>query len=47
MIKNMANQVGFHIKDLQYVPRETVNLKEGLSVPRIFIQAKFCKKIKE
>ena len=34
---------GFHCNTCDYVQRETVNKKEGLCVPRIFVQAKFTK----
>ena len=31
--------------EIQYVHRDTVNKKEGLCVPRIFVQAKFIKPV--
>ena len=34
---------GFVVESNEYIKRETENKKEGLSVPRIFIQAKFTK----
>ena len=33
----------FHIDDLIYVFKETVNIKEEICVPRVFIQGKFRK----
>lgn len=37
------NTAGFSVKSLQYVLRETVNKKEQVSVPRVFLQGKFVK----
>ena len=34
---------GFEIVSNEYVLRETVNKKEGLCVPRVFVQGKFVK----
>ncbi len=34
---------GFHTTSNEYITRETVNKKEGLCVPRIFVQSKFQK----
>lgn len=43
----MATHAGFDIVSNKYVMRETVNKKEGLCVPRIFVQSKFVKTIKQ
>ena len=34
---------GFEVASSEYVHRQTVNKKEGLEVPRIFVQGKFVK----
>ena len=36
---------GYSCVNCEYIQRETVNKKEGLCVPRIFVQAKFIKSI--
>ncbi|CAH1788855.1 unnamed protein product [Owenia fusiformis] len=42
-LKEMFTEAGFNCENIEYVFRETVNRKEGLCVPRIFLQAKFTK----
>ena len=37
---------GFEVASSEYIHRQTVNKKEGLEVPRIFVQGKFVKPIK-
>ena len=39
----LVTSVGFEVCNCEYVHRRTVNKKEGLSVPRIFVQGKFVK----
>jgi len=39
----LFESVGFQTLDCGYIQRRTVNLKENIDVPRIFIQAKFKK----
>ena len=34
---------GYEIVENEYVKRRTVNRKEGIDVPRVFVQAKFIK----
>ena len=36
---------GFEVVENSYVQKETVNLKEGVSAPRVFIQGRFVKPI--
>ena len=36
-------EAGYSCSKCEYIQRETVNKKEGLCVPRIFVQAKFIK----
>jgi hypothetical protein len=36
-----VKEAGFDVLECQYVHRRTVNKKEGLCVPRIFVQARF------
>ncbi|CAF1290618.1 unnamed protein product [Rotaria sordida] len=45
-LKNLLNQCQFDIDELSYVFKETVNIKEEICVPRVFIQGKFKKKRK-
>ncbi|XP_060725165.1 tRNA N(3)-methylcytidine methyltransferase METTL6 [Tachysurus vachellii] len=42
-LANLFQQAGFHSLVNEYVLRETVNKKEGLCVPRVFLQSKFRK----
>ncbi|KAK7870219.1 hypothetical protein R5R35_003489 [Gryllus longicercus] len=42
-LKALFQSVGFEILTLSYVHRRTVNKKEGIDVPRIFVQAKLQK----
>ncbi|KAK3580592.1 hypothetical protein CHS0354_002692 [Potamilus streckersoni] len=42
-LESLVTAAGYDVKELQYVHRETVNKKEGLCVPRIFVQGKFTK----
>lgn len=43
LLTEIATSSGLEVLSLEYIQRETVNLKKGLSVPRIFIQGKFRK----
>jgi methyltransferase-like protein 6 len=43
-LTNLLNQSQFNIDELSYVLKETVNIKEDICVPRVFIQGKFQKK---
>ena len=36
---------GFEVSSSEYINRQTVNKKEGLEVPRIFVQGKFAKPV--
>ncbi|XP_019719311.1 tRNA N(3)-cytidine methyltransferase METTL6 isoform X2 [Hippocampus comes] len=40
----LFSEAGFCCITIEYVQRETVNKKEGLCVPRVFLQAKFTKR---
>ncbi len=44
-LTNLLNQCQFNIDELSYVLKETVNIKEDICVPRVFIQGKFKKMI--
>lgn len=41
LLGEMFKEAGFEEAAMAYVVRETVNKKEGLCVPRVFVQAKF------
>ncbi|CAF1671103.1 unnamed protein product [Rotaria magnacalcarata] len=43
-LTNLLNACQFHIDELSYVFKETVNVKEEICVPRVFIQGKFKKR---
>ncbi|XP_021370240.1 methyltransferase-like protein 6 isoform X2 [Mizuhopecten yessoensis] len=43
LLTELVTEAGFIVRECDYVQRETVNKKEGLSVPRIFVQGKFVK----
>jgi len=45
-IKELFESVGFETLACSYVERRTVNVKENIDVPRIFVQAKFKKQKK-
>lgn len=42
-VLDIFTKSGFELISNEFVRKETVNKKEGLSVPRIFIQSKFRK----
>ncbi|GAB1863732.1 tRNA N(3)-methylcytidine methyltransferase [Camponotus japonicus] len=42
-VADLFVSVGFQILSCDYIQRRTVNLKENIDVPRIFVQAKFKK----
>ncbi|XP_065154648.1 tRNA N(3)-methylcytidine methyltransferase METTL6 [Paramisgurnus dabryanus] len=42
-LDSLFQRAGFEVVVNEYVLRETVNKKEGLCVPRVFLQSKFCK----
>ena len=42
-IELLMSKCGFQTVTLEYVERRTINKKEGIDVPRIFIQGKFRK----
>jgi len=43
LVESLFHQAGFQTLDIDYAYRRTVNKKEGIDVPRIFVQAKFAK----
>ena len=43
-LAQLMNDAGFDVVSNEYVLRETVNKKEGLCVPRVFVQGKFMKR---
>ena len=42
-IERLMNKCGFQTVTLEYIERRTINKKEGIDVPRLFIQGKFRK----
>ncbi len=44
-LAGLFQQAGFETLVNEYVLRETVNKKEGLCVPRVFLQSKFSKTV--
>lgn len=42
-VQKLFESIGFQTINCSYVQRRTVNLKENIDVPRIFVQAKFTK----
>ena len=42
-IELLIKKCGFETVSLEYVERRTINKKEGVDVPRIFLQGKFRK----
>ena len=43
LVEKLFHQAGFETLVNDYAHRRTVNKKEGVDVPRIFVQAKFRK----
>ncbi|XP_003738034.1 methyltransferase-like protein 6 [Galendromus occidentalis] len=43
VVKSLFESAGFQTKENSYVTRSTINRKEGIDVPRIFVQSKFVK----
>ena len=43
MLAGLFEEAGFVVTSNDYISRQTVNKKEGLCVPRVFVQAKFTK----
>jgi methyltransferase-like protein 6 len=43
-LKNLAVGAGFDVSSLHYVNRRTVNKKERVDEPRVFIQGRFIKR---
>ncbi|XP_068670691.1 tRNA N(3)-methylcytidine methyltransferase METTL6-like [Montipora foliosa] len=44
-VERLFHQAGFQTVDSDYAHRRTVNKKEGIDVPRIFVQARFMKPV--
>lgn len=42
-VSNLFQSVGFKVLTCNYVQRRTINFKEKIDVPRIFVQGKFAK----
>ena len=42
-LAELGTEAGFEVTESRYIQRETVNKKEGLCVPRIFIQGRLIK----
>lgn len=40
-ISDLVVRAGFSVETLDYVERRTINVKENIDVPRIFVQGKF------
>ena len=45
LVETLFHQAGFQALENDYAYRRTVNKKEGINVPRIFVQAKFVKPV--
>ena len=45
LVDTIFHQSGFQTLENDYAYRRTVNKKEGIDVPRIFVQAKFVKPV--
>ncbi|XP_073235653.1 tRNA N(3)-cytidine methyltransferase METTL6-like [Porites lutea] len=45
LVETLFHQAGFQTLENDYAYRRTVNKKEGIDVPRIFVQAKFVKPV--
>lgn len=45
LVERLFHQAGFQTLDNDYAHRRTVNKKENIDVPRIFVQAKFMKPV--
>ena len=43
LLRKLFEDTGFIVTSNDYISRQTVNKKEGLCVPRVFVQAKFTK----
>lgn len=43
-LKNLFETTGFEVVSNEYIHRRTVNFKEGIDAPRIFLQGKYRKK---
>ena len=43
-IQELMTKTGFDILTCHYVHRRTVNKKEGVDEPRVFVQGRFIKK---
>jgi len=46
-LRTLFEEAGFEAVECRYVQRQTVNKKEDVSVPRVFVQAQFVKKAGE
>ncbi|KAF6018875.1 METTL6 [Bugula neritina] len=42
-LNNIFAKAGFEVSEASYVERRTVNKKEGIDVPRIFVQGRYSK----
>jgi methyltransferase-like protein 6 len=42
-VETLLVEAGFAKKSISYVHRRTINKKDGIDVPRIFVQAEFIK----
>ncbi len=43
-LKELVNEAGFDVVSCHYVHRRTVNKKEGVDEPRVFVQGRFSKR---
>ncbi len=43
-LTNLVADAGFDVSSCHYVNRRTVNKKEGVDEPRVFVQGKFIKR---
>lgn len=47
VLESLMRSSGFEVSSSEYIQRQTVNRKEGLEVPRIFVQGKFVRPSEE
>ena len=44
-LAELMKEAGFEVIENSYVQKETVNMKEGISAPRVFLQGRFMRPI--
>lgn len=46
-IAELFTMAGYQVTENKYIHKETTNIKEGLCVPRIFVQGKYSKSVNQ